>query len=164
MSSNNALPTGWSIREAGVADLPIVLQHRDKMFREMGFSDPAALKTAAALATEFFARDLADGNYRGWFVVDQTGAVAAGGGVVLLRYHANPRDPFERRLVVVNVYTEPTHRRRGFARLLMRQMTAWSRAQGFRSLYLHAAPAGRRLYESLGFTPTNEMRLDLSKG
>ena len=43
----------------------------------------------------------------------------------------------------------------------MAVMLAWCRAQGMSSLNLHASDSGRALYESLGFAPTNEMRIDL---
>jgi GNAT superfamily N-acetyltransferase len=51
--------------------------------------------------------------------------------------------------------------RRGLARRLMDTMLAWCRAQGMHSIYLHASDHGRPLYESLGFTATNEMRIVL---
>jgi hypothetical protein len=40
-------------------------------------------------------------------------------------------------------------------------MTQWLKEQGFGSVVLHASDEGRPLYESLGFQPTNEMRLSL---
>lgn len=43
----------------------------------------------------------------------------------------------------------------------MDAMVAWSRGEGMRYLYLHASDAGRPLCESMGFEPTNEMRLAL---
>jgi hypothetical protein len=45
----------------------------------------------------------------------------------------------------------------------MEAMISWCRGQGFRSVALHASEDGRRLYESLGFEPTNEMRLRLEE-
>ena len=35
----------------------------------------------------------------------------------------------------------------------------WLRAQGLRSVNLHASQEGRHLYEKMGFEATNEMRL-----
>jgi GNAT superfamily N-acetyltransferase len=59
------------------------------------------------------------------------------------------------------MFTEPEHRRRGLARLLMDTIVTWCRAEGLRFLYLHASDEGRPLYQSLGFVPSNEMRLQL---
>ncbi|MBA3762926.1 MAG: GNAT family N-acetyltransferase [Chthoniobacterales bacterium] len=60
---------------------------------------------------------------------------------------------------VLNVFTEPEWRRRGVAGLLMQRIINWSRDAGLDGLTLHAADAGRTLYEKLGFVATNEMRL-----
>jgi GNAT superfamily N-acetyltransferase len=63
--------------------------------------------------------------------------------------------------MIVNVYTEPAHRRRGLARRLMVAMLDWLREQGYGTVSLHASDYGRPLYESLGFAATNEMRMQL---
>jgi hypothetical protein len=35
----------------------------------------------------------------------------------------------------------------------------WCRANGIRAVILHSSDDGRKLYQALGFEPTNEMRL-----
>lgn len=134
------------------------------MFEDMGFTDPQALDAMLASSTPLLRRGLGDGSYRGWLVEASFGGVVAGGGVVILEFHSHPRDPRPRRAWVVNMFTEPEHRRRGLARMLMAAAVEWCRAEGMRFLYLHASEDGRPLYGSLGFTPTNEMRLDLQPG
>jgi GNAT superfamily N-acetyltransferase len=62
---------------------------------------------------------------------------------------------------ILNVYTHPPHRRRGLARELIVTALDWCREHGIRAVILHASRDGRALYESLGFEPTNEMRLML---
>jgi hypothetical protein len=47
------------------------------------------------------------------------------------------------------------------ARRLMAEMLEYCRAQNIHTVALHASVDGRSLYESLGFKPTNEMRLAL---
>ena len=155
------LPHGYRVREACPDDLATVLRHREHMFRDMAFPLDAAFHRATALSETFFAQGLADGSYRGWLAEDETGKVQAGGGIVLLNYHASPRDPHDRRPVIVNVYTEGEHRRRGLAKQLLGVMIDWARVHGYTSLYLHASDAGRPLYAALGFAPTAEMRLGL---
>jgi hypothetical protein len=39
----------------------------------------------------------------------------------------------------------------------------WCRAQGLKTVVLHASDAGRPLYASLGFRQTNEMRIRFEK-
>jgi hypothetical protein len=37
----------------------------------------------------------------------------------------------------------------------------WCRENQIDTVILHASPSGQNLYESMGFTPTNEMRIRL---
>lgn len=153
--------TGYRVRPATPDDLETVLRHRRRMFEDMGHTDGAALEAMLRSSTPLLTRGLADGSYRGWLVEGPDGAVVAGGGVIVLEFQSHPIDPRPRRAWVVNMFTEPEHRRKGLARRLMDTMISWSRADGMRYLYLHASADGRALYESLGFEPNNEMRLEL---
>jgi GNAT superfamily N-acetyltransferase len=149
------------IREATLDDLPLVLRHRRGMFFDMGFREEAELQAMENASRPFFAEGLCNGTYVGFFAIDEDGRVIAGGGVVLLAYQPHPKDPRPRRPFVVNMYTEPEHRRRGLARRLVLVMIEWARREGYPSLFLHASTEGRPLYEHLGFQPTGEMRLRL---
>jgi GNAT superfamily N-acetyltransferase len=149
-----------TIREATPADLDVVMHHRRSMFADMGDRGHAALDAMDASSRPLFARALADGSYRGW-LAQEDGRVVAGGGIIMLPYHSSPRDPKPRRAWIVNMYTEPGYRRQGLARRLMDAMIGWCRSQRMAAVYLHASDEGRPLYESLGFRPTNEMRLHL---
>jgi GNAT superfamily N-acetyltransferase len=60
--------------------------------------------------------------------------------------------------LMVNVYIEPTWRRRGLARALMTTLMQRAKEQGFDRVNLHASKDGHALYVALGFVPTNEMR------
>ncbi len=125
-----------------------------------GVNDAASLDAMAAAATVTIRSGLVDGSYRGW-LAENGGDVVAGGGLVIFNYQPSPSEPVARRASILNMYTEPEYRRRGLARQLMRAMLAWCREQGFHAVSLQASEDGRALYESLGFMPTNEMRLVL---
>jgi len=150
-----------TIRAATPADLDVVMRHRRSMFADMGNRERADLDAMDASSRPLFARALGEGSYRGWLAQDHDGRVVAGGGIIMLRYHSSPRDPSPQRAWIVNMYTEPEHRRQGLARRLMDEMIGWCRGRRMTTVYLHASEEGRALYESLGFTPTNEMRLHL---
>jgi len=60
--------------------------------------------------------------------------------------------------LIVSVWTEPGHRRRGVATRVVGAILAWCREQGVTRVSLHASAEGRGLYERFGFWPTNEMR------
>ena len=59
--------------------------------------------------------------------------------------------------LVLNGYTVPPWRGRGIARHIMDTIVAWATEAGIVRLVLTASPAGRPLYEKLGFEATREM-------
>jgi GNAT superfamily N-acetyltransferase len=94
--------------------------------------------------------------------VDRNGAIAAGLGLWLMDWPPHMIGPGAPRGNILNVYTRPENRRMGLARKLMDTSLAWCLLHGVRAVILHASADGRRLYELLGFKPTNEMRISLS--
>lgn len=60
-----------------------------------------------------------------------------------------------------NVYVEPDHRRQGLAKQLTQLAIDYLKSLHCTRIILHASPSGKPLYEQLGFTPSNEMRLNL---
>ena len=153
----------YRIRPAVLQDLDAILHHRRRMFEDMGFTDRQALDTMLAISIPLIRCGLTDGTYRGWLAESSSHGVVAGGGVFVVQFPPHPIDPRPQRAWVVNMFTEPEHRRRGLARRLMQAIIEWCGAAGVRSLYLHASDDGRPLYESIGFKPTNEMRLALQE-
>jgi GNAT superfamily N-acetyltransferase len=151
------------IRGATAADCAVILHHRRRMFEDMKEGSAQDLDRMVEATAPWLQKALADGSYRGWLAEDAQGRVVGGGGVLVSSWPAGPRDPCTLRAVIINVYVEPEFRRRGLARRLMLLMIQWLREQGFRSVALHASASGRPLYQTLGFLPTNEMRLDLSE-
>ena len=151
----------YHIRPATPQDLEVVLTHRRRMFEDMGFTERQALDAMIAVSTPLIRRGLMDGTYRGWLVETTGDAIVAGGGVIMLQFQPHPLDARPQRAWVVNMFTDPEHRRRGLARRLVQTIVEWCRKEGMRFLYLHASDDGRPLYESMGFKSTNEMRLAL---
>lgn len=158
------LPLQWkeyTIREATLADLDIILAQRKNMFLDIGRPDNDRLAETMKTSHVFFSDRMRTGRYRAWLVENKLGQAIAGAGVITFDYPSSPRDPSPQRPMVVNVYTDREHRRKGIARKLMEIVIKWCRAEGFRSVMLHASDDGRPLYDALGFKPTNEMRLML---
>ncbi len=153
----------YTIRPVAAGELELVLRHRIEMFRHMGYESEAELARIRALSEPFFASALSNGTYKAWVAVDGHGEAAAGTGVLLLPYQPGPNDTRAERAFIINVYTEPPHRRQGLAKRLMGVAVEWCREAGFAIVSLHASAEGRPLYESLGFKATNEMRLSLRK-
>jgi GNAT superfamily N-acetyltransferase len=149
-----------SIREATVDDIPEIVRQRRRMYEDMHYTDVASLERSASLNTEYLQRAIAEGFFRSWLACTVSRAVA-GGAVLIVPWLAHPYDLECRRATILNVYTEPEYRRQGIARQIMQIMIAWCKQEGFARVNLHASEDGRHLYESLGFEPANEMRLNL---
>jgi GNAT superfamily N-acetyltransferase len=154
-------PSAIDFRTATTDDCAVILHHRRSMFEDMQEGTAEDLDRMIEATAPWLAQALADGSYRGWLAHDAQGRVVAGGGILASSWPAGPRDPLTRRAIILNVYTEPEARRQGIASRLMLLMIQWLKDQGFSSVALHASDAGRHLYETLGFQPTNEMRLTI---
>jgi len=103
------------------------------------------------------------GDYLAWVAEDEAGTIVGGAGVhlrpILPRADAPDALEFGPEALIVNVYVDREWRRRGVARALMVAILDALASRGISRILLHSSEDGRRLYESLGFTPTNEMRL-----
>ena len=149
------------IREARPADIPEIVRQRRLMYEDLGERDTSALSAMQASSAEFLEEAIPAGIFRGWLAETRGGRVVAGGGMMIVPWLSRPADPEPRRAWILNVYTCPEYRRQGIARRLMQTMIEWCRQAGFQSVSLHASDEGRPLYESLGFKPTEEMKLVL---
>jgi GNAT superfamily N-acetyltransferase len=149
----------FSIRQGTLDDLETVVAHRRAMFLEMGYRDANALDKMCDAFRPWLESKIRRGEYLAWFAVNADGSIAAGVGLWLMDWLPHMIGPGAPRGNIVNVYTQPESRRMGLARKLMDAALAWCLLNRIRAVILHASNDGRPLYESLGFTPTNEMRI-----
>ena len=152
----------YQIRPATLDDLEIIVQHRCAMFADMGHTDPSWLASLAAASRPWFGHKLRNRLYFAWFAVAGDGAIASGAGLLLTEWPPSITDIATERAMILNVYTEPLHRKRGLARQLVETALTWCQQRGIATVTLHASPDGRPLYTSLGFRATNEMRLHMN--
>jgi GNAT superfamily N-acetyltransferase len=132
------------------------------MFNDMKEVDDSGAAIIAGASEEHLAALIEAREYFG-FLAEQDGEVVGGGGVwlrPLLPRPGTPQGSIE--AYVLNVYTEPGHRRRGVARVILETIMDWCRERRVARISLHASEEGRPLYESLGFENSNEMRIKLT--
>jgi len=85
-----------------------------------------------------------------------SGEVVAMAAVTIVEdYHSHTRGRNSARINMV--YVQPAHRRRGIGRKLMQAALDWLKEQHCEVVRLNASEDGKRLYESIGFKPRNEM-------
>ena len=152
---------GLLIRSGAASDAATIVTHRRAMFSEMGYRDDEALNKMCHAFEPWLVGKMKTGEYLAWFAVEADGSIAAGLGLWLMDWPPHMIGPGARRGNILNVYTEPHARRLGLARLLMETALDWCRDNGIRAVILHSSDDGRRLYESMGFQSTNEMRLKI---
>ncbi len=148
------------IRMATRRDIPALVQHRRRMFEDLG-GNPAPTE----------ADDL---RYRAWlrartksgrfvaFVAEGKGRVVAGGAVWLREVQPRPGQPERILPYLLSMYTEPEFQGRGLAARIVNSAAAWSRSRGYSKMFLHASRFGRPLYRKLGWERTWEMKFELA--
>lgn len=155
----------YSIRPATLADDGVLVHQRLAMFEAMG--RPFDRPTLEAAFRAWLHEHLPRGTYRAW-LVEAHGAhdhsVVAGGGLTIIPWPPGPGYAGDRLAFVYNLFTEPAHRQRGLARLVMHAIHAFCREEGIGSLALNASQSGQPLYESLGYAVTPSPMMFLSLG
>jgi predicted GNAT family acetyltransferase len=151
------------LREANIDDIPALVQHRRWMFEDMALVenhrlDPADLDQMDKKYADDLQQHLIDGRLRAW-VIEGDDRIVASGSIWFLDWLPRPDDFTGRLPYLHSVYTVPEYRGVGLARRIVVAMLDECRAQGLKRVSLHASPAGQSIYETLGFKPTNEMRL-----
>ena len=152
----------YLIRPATLADAATIIAQRRAMFYDMGHQDDSVLDAMSAHFAPWLDRKMRADEYLAWFAVDSNNnEIVAGLGLWLMDWPPHLVGPGTARANILNVYTRPDARRRGLARRLVDVSLAWCRERGIRTVILHASPAGRPIYEAMGFQSTNEMRIVL---
>jgi ribosomal protein S18 acetylase RimI-like enzyme len=148
-------------RALRAGDLELICRHREEMFRDAGQSE-AVLSVMTDHFRTWLGPRLADGSYFGFVLTDHNNPVG-GIGLMTIDWPPHPSHPTQsRRGYILNVFVEPSHRRRGLARELMRLADAEFASRGVEFAVLHASEKGQPLYLGLGWNSTTEMtkRLD----
>src|SRR5262245_35170111 len=110
------LMTTYRVRHAVVTDAPTIARHRVGMFRDMGELTPEEASDVETATHAMLLDQIVSGDYVGWLAETAAGDVIGGAGVVLHHYHPTSRNPRGRPTAyILNVYTEPAHRRHGLA-------------------------------------------------
>lgn len=144
------------LREICEEDLELICRHREEMFRDAGRSDDV-LRRMRQHFRDWLRPRLRDGSYFG-FVLSESERPVAGIGLMLIEWPPHPSHPTQdKRGYILNVYVEPSHRRRGLARRLMQHAEAAFAQRGIAFAILHATEKGKALYADMAWSGTTEM-------
>ncbi|MER7400917.1 GNAT family N-acetyltransferase [Streptomyces sp. NPDC000070] len=151
------------VRRALPEDAEEVLRLRQIMIDSL-FGDPATAWHGESLPTLKAKLGASDGDFAA-FVVDhpeRPGTLASlVAGTIDYRI-GKSGDPRGMVGFVFSVATDPSARRRGYARACMTTLLEWFRERGARRVQLTASPEAEPLYVSLGFRPKPDPLLELA--
>ena len=156
-----ALPVGFTLRRATTEDMDTLVAQRREMFREVHHKSDTQLDSMSAKFRVWALEHMNAGDYLAWLVEAPDGSSAAGGALWLMDWPPHVIGVNSQRGNILNIYTGDDFRHRGLARAMMEAILAWCRENSIDIVILHASPFGRSLYESMGFNPTNEMRIEM---
>jgi len=97
-----------------------------------------------------------------FFVADLGDKLVGMGGVYKLRNHRSEIYG-QPSAYITSIYVAPEYRRQGIATRITQAAVQWAREHDCVVVRLRASDSGRRVYEVVGFTPTDEMELRLDR-
>ena len=152
-----------SVRRAGPDDLDALVATRVALFRELGQADAAGTSAFAISVRATLERMLADGSALAWIATEAAPSATSGACVLLVFPRLpSPLNLATREGYLLNVWVAEAQRRRGIATALVEAALAEARRLALGRIRLHATPAGRAVYERLGFhLRSDEMELSL---
>lgn len=148
-------PPPLHLRLLRTGDLDAATGLRLALLQETGESwgDEDAVQSPWQATRDFFRRSLDSGDWQTWVAEAPGSTIAVAiGTMALWQRPPYPGNPAGLDAYLLNMYTAPAHRGRGAARGIVELALAWARERGARKVLLHATPAGRVLYQTLGFT------------
>ena len=151
--------TGLTFHRATLEDLELLVNTREEVLRAANGLDADADFSGVARASRAYYRSaLQDGSHTAILVFDGDEFVGAGGVsyyAVMPTWH----NPSGRCAYIMNLYTRPSHRRRGIASRTLEMLVADARGRGVTHIGLEATRLGRPLYEQYGFLPAEDEML-----
>jgi len=152
-----------TLRPSTLADLETHVAHRVAMFRDMEMGIEEGLKRMAEAFRTQLRSWLVTGQCRG-LLLEEDGRAVASVLLMLKETLPTPVTPLSVRGYLFNLYTLPTHRRKGLAGQIADAALDLARDLGIEIMELHASLEAEGMYQRMGFVPTSEMRLVMGAG
>jgi GNAT superfamily N-acetyltransferase len=147
-----------TIRRATADDAALITSHRHLMFADNNFASEDHLTQMDATFEPWVRAHLADDSYIGLLMEDEeTKEILAGAGIFFHDFAPHWMDFEPVRGYLLNFYTVPEARSRGYSNQLLRAAVAECRNRGVAVVTLHASKFGRPIYEKFGFKQSTEM-------
>jgi GNAT superfamily N-acetyltransferase len=137
--------------QATELDIPALASLRIAFISELqGKPEAEVTERLRTSLSHFFRKAFQDRSYIAWLARDEDEIVSVG-GMALWTLPGNFINHEGRKGYIMNMYTVPTHRRRGLCSQILTRLTDTARAMGVHSFELHATAEGERVYVKNGF-------------
>lgn len=151
------------IREASSLEDSLIAQHFYQMWRDNDVATHSIQSNWHDITLQFIDRARRELYYQA-FVAEVDGYAIASVSCQLFAglYPDILEAQYRKYGYIWGVYVEPSHRGQGIAKKLTLQACNYLKSLGCTRAILHASPSGKPVYDRLGFSQSNEMRLDLT--
>jgi ribosomal protein S18 acetylase RimI-like enzyme len=150
----------YTVRRAELKDIPVIVSFRIKMFRSF-MGDSHDFDRISEFENRQLREDAEKNQFVAWVAETEDGEIVACSAVSFYKLPPKPWNLEGNYGFISSMFTEPDHRRRGLGTSLLQAALDYTSSQGITHVTLHASEKGKALYQSFGFTDTNEMRLVL---
>ena len=150
------------IRETTPKEDSIIAEHFYKMWLDIGAPENSIKPNHRNLTLEFIKQARKNLFYKGF--VAEIGNIIVGSASCQLftgLYSLILEEEYRKYGYIWGVYVESPHRRKGIAKQLTNATIEHLKSINCTKAILNASPAGKPVYENLGFSPSNAMQLDL---
>ena len=152
----------YSIRKATVEDITDLIHLRRLMFESMNYKDSDILDKSDQFNEKYFLVAIPNEVFHGWVAEISPGKIVGCGGLVFDSHPPGPINYSGKIGYIMNMSVYPEYRHQGIAKEIFKHILIFLKEQNVVTASLHATDMGRKLYEKFDFTPTNEMRLNLT--
>jgi predicted N-acetyltransferase YhbS len=149
-------------RPATPEDWGAIAQHFYDLWRDNGVPATGIRPDWQTITLDFMQTAAASLDYQAFVAEAQGDIVGSVGGQRFAGLYPNALTTDQRCYGYLwNVYVVPTYRHQGIGRELTQRGVTHLKSLGCTRIILHASPFGQPLYAQMGFTTSNEMRLDV---
>ena len=153
------------IREASLDDDALIARHFYQLWRDNDVPDNSIRSDWLEIILRFIDRARRDLFYKAFVAEIGDGSVVGSASCQLFAglYPDALAEQYRKYGYIWGVYVEPPYRRQGIAKQLTCRAIAHLQSLHCTRVILHASVSGKPVYSSLGFSESNEMRLDLNE-
>ena len=129
-------------------ELDVFIDMRVQQLREEGAKEDVDLIPALH---DYYQRHMADETFISWIAIDH-GEIIATSGISIVEKPPYFRCPTGKIGLLSSMYTKPSYRRKGIAKILLSKVIEEAQNQGCTTIQITASDMGVFLYKDFGFT------------